>query len=379
MPNKNDEIMFVDIDKLDNDLWDSRSYSNAKKRQTIEEKVKELAESIKQEGLHTPIIIARPKSNGHYSIVTGRLRTRAHKKLGLKTIKCIFTDETDKDKLADITYSENDKRSNLTLDDQLLRIRSIFEQNGYPLSDAIRFAKSLYNASNNENISKIKVPEKFKKLLEKLPKLGNDKPPSHNTLYAILSTMVHNEREVQDLFEEYGLSLQKRVWLGNTKLRKRPTIQKSLITEIAGMSPEKARIVIAQKIRDIETGALVKTGEDSYTIDFDKREKIDTRIHVVKNSVEKYLEILDKTQRLIFSLTGHKKTQNEIEYEQKHIDLTEPYRIDILKGLSPQQKTTLFKDLTLLSDAIDSFIDIIENESADDEGKKKKEELIKNE
>ena len=65
----------------------------------------------------------------------------------------------------------------------------------------------------------------------------------------------------------------------------------------------------------------------------------------------------------MFSLTGHKITKDESEYEPKHIDHSEPYRIEILKGLSEQQKRTLFKDLTLISDTVDSFIDIIENES----------------
>lgn len=373
---RNDEIIYVDIDKLDNDLWDSRSYKNPKKRQKIEERVNELAESIKKESLHNPIKIALPKPNGHYSIVTGRLRTRAHKKLGLKTIKCIFTDETDKDKLADETYSENNERANLTLDDHLYRIKDIFERNGYTLKEAMRYAKSLYNSSNNRN-SKIRVPEKYKKLLEKLPKIGNDnKPPSHNYLYAILSTMVNIDQEVQDLFEEYGLSMTKRIWIGNTKLRKHPVLQKALIKETAGMSGEKASIIISQKIRDIETDAIVKTGKDSYTIDFDKREKIDTRIHPVKGSVQKYLEILDEIHDMIYLLTGHKRARGETEYEKKHIDYSESYRIEILKGLSTHQKITLFKDLTLLSDGLDSFIDIIENDSG---AKNKEVESIRNE
>lgn len=370
---RNNEILFVDIDKLDNDLWDSRSYKNPKTRQKIDERVAELADNIQTEYLHSPILIALPKSNGHYSIVDGRLRTKAHKKLGRKNIKCIFTEETDKNKLADISYSTNNERKNLTLDDQLYRLGSIFEQNGYTLKQAASFCKSLYNASNTGR-SAPKVPEKFKKLLDKVPKLNHDKTPSHNTLYAILSTMVNIDQDVQDMFEEYGLSMTKRILIGNTKLRKHPVVQKSLITETAGMSGDRAQIVVAQKIRDLETDALVKTGEDSYTIDYDKREKIDTRIHMVKDSVEKYLDILDNINDLMYSLTGHKKARGESEYEQKHIDFTENYRIEILKGLATQQKTTLFKDLTLASDALDSFIDIIENDS----GQKKEVSKIRN-
>jgi hypothetical protein len=109
--------------------------------------------------------------------------------------------------------------------------------------------------------------------------------------------------------------------------------------------------------------------------------KIDTKKPMtIKHSAQYYLDIMENLHRGLYLGTGHRLAQGESEYERRHIDLTEPYRIGILKGLSPQQKTTLFKDLTLLSDAIDSFIDIIENNESDDyETRRKKEELVKNE
>jgi hypothetical protein len=152
--------------------------------------------------------------------------------------------------------------------------------------------------------------------------------------------------------------------LTDSRLRKYPAIQKLLVDTIKDFSLQKATITVEQTKRDIKTGALVKTGKDSYTIDYDKREKVDTRIHPIKTPIVKYLEILDKIHDTMYSLTGHKIAKDESEYEQRHIDLTEPYRIEILRGLSPQQKKTLFNDLTLLGDATDSFIDIIENDES---------------
>ena len=374
-----EKIILVDIDKLDNDLWDSRSYKNAKTRQEIEKRVDKLAENIKNEGLHNPIKIALAKPNGHYSIVTGRLRLRAHKKLGLKQIKCIYTNETNRHKLEDETYSENHERQYLSLDDDLHRLRSVIKHNGFTILKAITFSKSLHN----EQITGIRsrtVPLGFRKLIEKLPnikKTNKDEPISDNYLYQVLTTIEYINEDVQDTFEQYGLSMSKRILLTNTNLRKHPVIQKSLVAEIAGLSYEKSRIIVLQKIRDVETKALVKTGKDSYTIDIDKREKIDTRINVIKNSVMKYLDILDNANALMFTLTGHKRLSGESEYTQKHIDFSETFRINILNGLSPQQKTTLFRDLSLVSDAIDSFIDIIENEQHNNQ--KIDEDVIKNE
>jgi ParB/RepB/Spo0J family partition protein len=377
-----EKIILVDINKLDDDLWDSRSYKNEKVRQRIEKQVERLAENIKREGLHNPIKIALAKPNGHYSIVTGRLRVRAHKQLGLKQIKCIYTDETNRHKLEDETYSENEQRQSLSLDDNLHRLRSIIEHNGYTLRQAITFAKSLHNEQTKGIRSKT-VPIGFRKLIEKLPNIREDKsqPMSDNYLYQVLTTMEYINDDVQDVFEQYGLSMMKRILLTNTNLRKHPVIQKSLVAEIAGLSFEKSRIVVLQKIRDIETKALIKTGKDSYTIDIDKREKIDTRTQIVKNSVMKYLDILDNANDLMFTLTGHKRLSGESEYTQKHIDFSETFRIDILNGLAPQQKSTLFRDLSLVSDAIDSFLDIIENEQENTTKNNEdvKKEVIKNE
>jgi len=68
-------------------------------RQDLETNIDKLKESIDQEGLLQPIIIANIKDKpGEYIIVAGHRRYKAHQDLGLKTIKAIvnpgiFTDE----------------------------------------------------------------------------------------------------------------------------------------------------------------------------------------------------------------------------------------------------------------------------------------------
>ena len=64
-----------------------------------------------------------------------------------------------------------------------------------------------------------------------------------------------------------------------------------------------------------------------------------------------------------------------MEYTKKH-------RIEILKGLDVNQRSFLFKDLNLMNGAVDSFLNIIENDiksSQKDNEDKNKETSIRNE
>ena len=76
-------------------------------------------------------------------------------------------------------------------------------------------------------------------------------------------------------------------------------IQKDLVEVIAPLTIDQAKHTISQKIRDLEIGALVKTGQDSYTLDYDNREKIPKKVDRVKHPIEYFLEIMDKIDEAI--------------------------------------------------------------------------------
>lgn len=81
-------------------------------RDTIDpERVRELAESIRESGLLSPIIL-RP-SNGRFEIVAGDRRYLAHKLLGLEKIKAIVKELDDRETVV-IRGIENLQRENLT-------------------------------------------------------------------------------------------------------------------------------------------------------------------------------------------------------------------------------------------------------------------------
>jgi len=87
-----------------------------------DEKLRELADSIKQRGVLQPIICRR--SNGKPELIAGERRLRASKLVGLKTIPTIFRDSDD----TEVTYDqiiENLQREDLSTDDQFRALKTL--------------------------------------------------------------------------------------------------------------------------------------------------------------------------------------------------------------------------------------------------------------
>ncbi len=76
-----------------------------------EEELDGLAQSIKESGVFTPILV-RENQAGDYYIVAGERRTRAARLAGLKTIPAVIADLTD-DEMQRITLIENVQREDL--------------------------------------------------------------------------------------------------------------------------------------------------------------------------------------------------------------------------------------------------------------------------
>ncbi len=75
-----------------------------------DEKIAELAESIKQYGIIQPIIVS--KKDDYYQIIAGERRWRAAKKAGLKEVPVVIKEYTDKE-IAEISLIENIQREDL--------------------------------------------------------------------------------------------------------------------------------------------------------------------------------------------------------------------------------------------------------------------------
>ncbi|MBQ3524677.1 MAG: ParB/RepB/Spo0J family partition protein [Akkermansia sp.] len=81
------------------------------RRRFNEEQIKELADSIHESGLIQPLIVRRVE--GKYELIAGERRLRAIRSLGLKEVRVVVKEATDRE-VAELTLIENLQREDLT-------------------------------------------------------------------------------------------------------------------------------------------------------------------------------------------------------------------------------------------------------------------------
>ena len=93
----------------------SKIYPNKKQpRKNFEEKeIKELSESIKNQGLIQPIVV-RETSGSMYEIIAGERRWRACQLVGLHSVNCVVMNVDDKN-VYELALIENIQRENLNV------------------------------------------------------------------------------------------------------------------------------------------------------------------------------------------------------------------------------------------------------------------------
>jgi hypothetical protein len=135
-------------------------------------------------------------------------------------------------------------------------------------------------------------------------------------------------------------------------------IQEKLVKSIAPLTTDQAKVEISQAIRDLETGAIQKIeGQNSYTRDYDLREKIPKKPDRVKHPVLYFLELMDKIDEVLYVGTGHKITRedNVSSYEPNHIAATQKHRFAMLNEMDGRQINILQDKIEVLRDLLDAF------------------------
>lgn len=99
-----------------------------------QEKLLELSESIKVQGVISPIIV-RALDNGKYEIIAGERRFRASKLAGKKTIPAIVRRIDDKNALA-MALIENMQREDLNAMEEALGVKRLIDEFGYTHEEA---------------------------------------------------------------------------------------------------------------------------------------------------------------------------------------------------------------------------------------------------
>ena len=116
-----DRVLYIDIN-------DIRPNSAQPRHNFDEEKLAELASSIKTNGVIQPLIV-RESANG-YELVAGERRWRASRMAGLKTVPCIIRNFDDRQN-AIVAIIENMQREDLNPIEEALGLKSMTEKYGF--------------------------------------------------------------------------------------------------------------------------------------------------------------------------------------------------------------------------------------------------------
>ena len=127
-----------------------------------EEKLQELADSIKEHGLFTPVLV-RKVFDG-YELVAGERRTKAAEIAGLTEIPAIIVD-LDDDQMMEISLLENIQRENLTAIEEAKAYKNLIDKRGYTQEElGKRVSKSREHVANTLRL--LSLPDKVQKLVE---------------------------------------------------------------------------------------------------------------------------------------------------------------------------------------------------------------------
>ena len=141
------------------EINDIKPNSNQPRKTFDEEKLDELASSIKEHGLIQPVVL-RSVKNG-YEIVAGERRWRAARKIGLKEIPCIVKELTDEENML-LAIIENMQREDLNPIEEAEGISQMIDTYGLTQEQVSKsVGKSRPYITNSLRL--LKLPEEIRK------------------------------------------------------------------------------------------------------------------------------------------------------------------------------------------------------------------------
>ena len=134
----------------------------------------ELADSIRQHGIFTPLLVRKSKISG-FDLITGERRLRAAKIAGLETVPAISVDFTD-DEMMEISVLENIQREDLNPIEEAAAYESLVKNLGYTQEKlAQRVGKSREYCANMLRL--LKLPQTVQKMVtDKKLTMGHVRP-----------------------------------------------------------------------------------------------------------------------------------------------------------------------------------------------------------
>ena len=150
-----DEIVEINLDEL-------RSNPYQPRKNFDEEKLQELADSIKEHGVLQPSIVKKSSVKG-YEIIAGERRVKASRIAGIPTIPAIVRDFSDQD-MMEIALLENLQRENLNSIEEAMAYKSLLDSLSITQEElSKRLGKSRSHVTNM--IGLLNLPEEVKDMI----------------------------------------------------------------------------------------------------------------------------------------------------------------------------------------------------------------------
>ncbi len=235
-----------------------------------EEKLKELAESIKEHGIIEPIIVK--KSIKGYELVAGERRTKAARLAGLSKIPAIIRDFND-EQMMEIALIENIQRENLNAIEEAKAYNAIIKANGITQEEIARkFGKSRSYITNMLGL--LNLSEKVQNsILENKISMSHaraiSKIESYEKQEEILDKVISEHLSVRDIEKIMsGEEITKRVKIKRKEL---PSLKYSIYER-----------VLREKI-----GTKVKISNKKIDIPFDSEKDLERILDILNIEIDK--------------------------------------------------------------------------------------------
>ena len=153
--NEKDQILYIDIN-------DIKPNKNQPRKTFDKEKIQELAESIRENGVIQPLLI-RKASTG-YEIVAGERRWRASRVAGLHKIPCIIRDFDEKQNMI-VAIIENMQREDLDAIEEAMGLNEMIRKFKFT-QEQVSGALGKSRAYIANSLRLLKLPENIQKLIQ---------------------------------------------------------------------------------------------------------------------------------------------------------------------------------------------------------------------
>ena len=196
-------------------------------------------------------------------------------------------------------------------------------------------------------------------------------------------------KEVVEYANRFGeLSTNKLEMLLTKNIKQYPELQKHLIDKIKDtkrimeevkISDNKAKEIVEQTNRDIETGYLrpSETGKVfTYSGDPLKRNLIKGNRTEAKSPDDYYRDSHDVLNKLLYLLTGYKKDEREY-YTEDIINNTNNHRLNIVKSINSEFKKLFGYDKKFIKPALMALEDLHKKLNEEMDSAERKQEMIK--